>query len=100
MLQKKAVFMGLLTNVLSISGWFVPKVIDELVNIYVVLSAVDVTQVYEQVAIVWCLRQPLPLVVVDSHDHAVVLATEVVLVLWVLKVIEGSDLNDVVRSVI
>ena len=92
--------MGLLINVLSISGWFVPKVIDELVNIYVVLSAVDVTQVYEQVAIVWCLRQPLPLVVVDSHDHAVVLATEVVLVLWVLKVIEGSDLNDVVRSVI
>ena len=38
--------------------------------------------------------------IVHALDNAVVFATEEVPVLWILKVIEGSDLNDVVRSVI
>ena len=92
--------MVLLINVLSVSGWFVPKVIDELVHVDLMIAPVDVTHTYVYIAIVWCLRQPLPLVVVDSHDNAVVLATEVVSILWVLKVIEDSDLNDIVRCVI
>ena len=92
--------MVLLINVLSISGWFVPEVIYELVSVDSMIVPVDVPHVYFQVALTWCLRQPLPFVVVDSHDNTVILATEEVLVLWVLKVIEGSDLNDVVWCVI
>ena len=91
--------MVLLINVL-VSGWFVPEMIDELVSVDVMFAPVDVTHTYVYIAIVWCLRQPLPLVVVDSHDNAVILATEVVSILWVLKVIEDSDLNDIVRCVI
>ena len=91
--------MVLLINVL-VSGWFVPEVSDELVHVDLMIVPVDVTHVYVYIAIVWCLRQPLPLVVVDSHDNAVILATEVVSILWVLKVIEDSDLNDIVRCVI
>ena len=62
------------------------------------IAPVDVTQVYFQVAMVWCLRQPLPLMIVYTQDYAVILATEVVSILWVLKVIEDSDLNDIVYS--
>ena len=92
--------MVLLINVLSISGWFVPKVIDELVNVDLMFAPVDVTHVYVQIAMVWCLRQPLPLMIVYTQDYAVILATEVVSILWVLKVIEDSDLNDIVRRMI
>ena len=91
--------MVLLINVL-VSGWFVAEMIDELVSVDVMFAPVDVPHTYVYIAIVWCLRQPLPLVVVDSHDNAVILATEVVSILWVLKVIEDSDLNDIVWRMI
>ena len=38
--------------------------------------------------------------IVHAQNYAVVLATEEVLSSWILEVVEGSDLNDVVRRVI
>ena len=92
--------MSLFINVLSISGWFVPKVIDELVNVYVVLSAVDVTHHHFQVSILWCLRQPLPLMIVHTQDYAVVFKAKEIFVLVILHIVEGPDFSDVIRCVI
>ena len=74
--------------------------IDELMHVDLMIAPVDVTHTYVYIAIVWCLRQPLPLMIVHAQNYAVVLATEELSILWVLKVIEDSDLNDIVRCVI
>ena len=47
--------MVLLINVLSVSGWFVAEMIDELVNVDVMIAPFYVTHVYDQVATLWCL---------------------------------------------
>ena len=91
--------MGLFINVL-VSGWLVPEVSDEFVHVDVMIVSVDVTHVYAQITILWCLRQPLPSVIVHALNHAVVLATEEVLSSWILEVVEGSDLNDIIWRVI
>ena len=91
--------MGLFINVL-VSGWFIPKVIDELVNVYVVPSAVDVTHHHFQVSILWCLRQPLPLMIVHTQDYAVVFKAKEIFVLVILHIVEGPDFSDVIRCVL
>ena len=92
--------MALLINVLSISGWFVAEMIDELVSVDLMIAPVDVTHHHFQVAQVWCLRQPLPLMFVHAQDYAVILKTKEVFVLWIVHIVEGPDFSDVVRSVI
>ena len=92
--------MVLLINVLSISGWFVAEMIDELVSVYVVLSAVDVTHHHFQVSILWCLRQPLPLMIVHTQDYAVVFKAKEIFVLVILHIVEGPDFSDVVWRMI
>ena len=91
--------MALLINVL-VSGWFVAEMIDELVSVDVMFAPVDVTHAYDQVPILWCLRQPLPLVVVHTQDYAVILKAKEVSILVILHIVEGPDFSDVVRSVI
>ena len=91
--------MVLLINVL-VSGWFVPEVSDELVHVDLMIAPVDVTHVYAQIAVMWCLRHPLPFMVVDSHDNAVVLKAKEIFVLGILHIVEGPDFSDVIRSVI
>ena len=91
--------MVLLINVL-VSGWFVAEMIDELMNVYVVLSAVDVTHHHFQVSILWCLRQPLPLMIVHTQDYAVVFKAKEIFVLVILHIVEGPDFSDVIRCVI
>ena len=95
---KKAVFMSLFINVLV--SWYSSEVSDELVHVDLMIVPVDVPHVYFQVTLTWLLRQPLPLMIVHTQDYAVVLATEEVLVLWVLEGVKVSDLNDIIWRVI
>ena len=85
---KKAVFMSLFINVLV--SWYSSEVSDELVHVDLMIVPVDVPHVYFQVTLTWLLRQPLPLMIVHTQDYAVVLATEEVLVLWVLEGVKVS----------
>ena len=92
--------MVLLINVLSVSGWFVAEMIDELVHVDLMIAPVDVTHVYSQIAVMWCLRQPLPLVVVHALDYAVIFIAKEVSILVILHIVEAPDFSDVVWCVI
>ena len=61
---------------------------------------VDVPQVYAQIASMWSHVQVSPFVVVHALNHSVVCKAKEVSISWIVHIVEGPDLNDVIWRVI